>query len=133
MSAPPQFVVLHHTGWPGHADHYDLMLLLEPCDDGERRVLKTFATPADVFPDPAPEMFLKRIQDHRRAYLDYEGAVSGGRGAVTRVDAGPLRVLRTDATLGDIVVELSGARLRGDFALRHTDDGVYTFARCERC
>ena len=29
-----------------------------------------------------------RIGDHRSAYLDYEGPVSGGRGAVRREDGG---------------------------------------------
>lgn len=32
----------------------------------------------------------ERIDDHRRAYLTYEGAVSGGRGEVERVGAGVL-------------------------------------------
>lgn len=29
-----------------------------------------------------------QLADHRRAYLDYEGEISGGRGSVRRVSAG---------------------------------------------
>jgi hypothetical protein len=30
----------------------------------------------------------ERLPDHRKAYLDYEGPVSSGRGSVRRIDAG---------------------------------------------
>lgn len=34
------------------------------------------------------EIVAEVLPDHRRLYLDYEGPVSGGRGTVTRWDAG---------------------------------------------
>ena len=39
---------------------------------------------------PAPGVGIRAepLGDHRIAYLDYEGPVSGGRGSVTRWDAG---------------------------------------------
>ncbi|HKI33113.1 MAG TPA: hypothetical protein VKA46_14775, partial [Gemmataceae bacterium] len=48
--------------------------------------------------------------DHRRTYLDYEGPVSGGRGTVTRWDAGTC----TWEEEGEgVAIRLEGARLRG--------------------
>lgn len=57
----------------------------------------------------------RRIADHRRAYLAYEGAVSGQRGAVARVDAGEWRAIRQ--TEQEWEFELSGGRLAGRFLL----------------
>lgn len=36
----------------------------------------------------------RRIHPHRKAYLDYQGPVSGGRGAVRQVEAGTCEVLQ---------------------------------------
>ena len=60
-----RYVVLHHTGWRGHPDHYDLLLELA----AGRAKLKTFSTLQDTFPAQASE--LKLIRAHRRAYLAY--------------------------------------------------------------
>ena len=61
------------------------------------------------------------IGDHRAAYLDYEGEVSGGRGSVRRVDGGNYeRLLWTD----DLVrARLNGAQLVGVVELRRTEAG----------
>ena len=45
-------------------------------------VLKTWALPQP--PQPGVEMECTALADHRLAYLDYEGPLSGNRGAVTR-------------------------------------------------
>ena len=73
-----RYVVLHHTGFD--EDHYDLMLELEP---GSK--LSTWRMPH--WPPQAGDQFTA-IAEHRRDYLDYEGAVSGGRGSVRRVASG---------------------------------------------
>ena len=39
-------------------------------------------------PAPGESTCAEELADHRLAYLDLEGDVSGGRGAVTRVGAG---------------------------------------------
>ncbi len=61
----------------------------------------------------------KRIGDHRKAYLDYEGEVSGDRGHVTRVDRGTCELESVEHGLA--VARLSGERIAGRFSL--TADG----------
>jgi len=95
----PQFVLLEHR-WNGV--HWDLML-----EDGE--ALRTWAIDAPVV--PGAELPARLLAAHRRAYLDYEGPVSGGRGAVRRIDRGVYvpRVWREDR----VRVELAGTQLVG--------------------
>lgn len=99
-----QFVVLEHR-MPPHSsrqDHYDLML--------ERGgLLLTWALPR--LPDSGESVSAQRLADHRLAYLDYEGEVSGGRGVVSRHDRGPCRILHFAAD--KIVAELVGTQLIG--------------------
>jgi hypothetical protein len=57
-----------------------------------------------------------RLADHRLAYLDYEGPVSGGRGSVTRVACGEFE---WHAHLPECVeVVLQGDLLQGKAAIR---------------
>jgi hypothetical protein len=78
MSAPVRYVVLHHTG---HGEpHFDLMIEAEAGG-----ALMTWRLPTWPVDRPMP---VERLADHRRAYLDYEGPVSRGRGEVRRVAAG---------------------------------------------
>jgi hypothetical protein len=121
-----KFVVLHHTGWPGHCDHYDLMLQVEARQSDDDRVLKTFSTQADVF--PVPPVLLKKNVDHRRAYLKFEGEASDGRGRVERVDAGEFHFLDApDAIWQNVRLELFGNRLKGRFLLRCTGADEFSF------
>ena len=46
------------------------------------------------------------LTDHRIAYLDYEGPVSGNRGQVRRVDTGTYQIL--DSTDTVLLVDLMG-------------------------
>jgi hypothetical protein len=82
----PRFVILRHETPPGYAraTHWDLML---ECAG----VLRTWALPEP--PSPDCELVAEELPDHRLAYLDYEGDVSGNRGRVTRWDAGTYEVL----------------------------------------
>lgn len=57
----------------------------------------------------------RRIGDHRRAYLDYEGPVSGNRGQVRRVDRGTY--VTQDQQPAGWTVRLAGSRLSGTFRL----------------
>lgn len=75
---PNRFVILHHASPRG--DHWDLMLENE-------EALTTWALP----PQTLGEAFVctaAPLPEHRLAYLEYEGPVSGNRGSVRRVDAG---------------------------------------------
>jgi len=109
---PDRFVILHHRAVLG--DHWDLML-----ERGD--VLWTWQLLRDPtdranFPIPA-----RRIDDHRLAYLTYEGPISGDRGTVRRIDAGTYRL--DSAEEGSLVVRLEGATLQGVFTLIQTANG----------
>jgi hypothetical protein len=101
----PRFVVLCHES--SHAVHFDFML-----EAGE--VLKTWALPQP--PQPGVEMACTALADHRLAYLDYEGPISGDRGSVTRWDFGQYAVERQTAT--QWVVTLASEKLNGTATLR---------------
>jgi hypothetical protein len=58
------------------------------------------------------------VADHRLLYLDYEGPVSGGRGSVTRVDAG---AFAWEADNPDhLTIRLTGQRFAGRLVLQRT-------------
>lgn len=80
MRCAGRYVVLAHEGAPGGA-HFDWMLEA----GGVLATWRVPVAPADLPPGGAPA---ERIGDHRLAYLWHEGAVSGGRGTVRRVEAG---------------------------------------------
>ncbi len=103
---PARFVILHHRLDDG--EHWDLML-----EHGD--ILLTWQLlrePVDASSLPIPA---RRIGAHRKAYLEYEGPVSGGRGTVRRVDAGTVEIQElTEATCR---FSLDGGRLKGAFLL----------------
>lgn len=78
MRRAGRYVVLLHDH---PASHYDWMLEAE----GVLATWRVCAPPAAVSAGGLPA---ERLADHRLAYLDYEGPVSGGRGTVRRVEAG---------------------------------------------
>src|SRR5258708_65677 len=108
-----RFVVLHHTGWPSHSDHYDLMLDRSDGGDDAEKVLMTFGTKSDEFPNPGAK--LRRLADHRRAYLYFEGPLSAGRGTVKRADEGGFQMI--DGNPERMKFVLNGMRLKGTFTL----------------
>ena len=126
-----RFVLHHHTGWPRRSDHYDLMLEKGASPAGgspDSRPLFTLATEADKM--PARGVLLRRIGDHRAEYLTFEGEVSGGRGRVSRVDAGELAWLSsTDDPTEELRFRLDGKRLKGEFVLRPAGDGAFEMVR----
>ena len=84
-----RYVVLHHTG---HGEpHYDLMF--QRPDAHELRTFRSSVWPITT------RTLLTPLPDHRAAYLDYEGPVSGGRGDVRRIEAG--RFAGAGAQVGD--------------------------------
>ena len=101
-----RFVILHHVVAGG--EHWDLML----AHGGVLLTWQLAREPIDAASLPIPA---KRIADHRSAYLEYEGPISGGRGHVVRVDRGTVSIDRlTDRYCQ---VELLGERLTGRFRL----------------
>lgn len=106
----PRFVVLFHDA-PG-GPHYDWMF-----DVGD--TLKTWSLAES--PEADRKTTCRALPDHRRAYLDYEGPVSGNRGTVTRWDQGTYRVLEQTATRW--VLELEGVRLFGRVMFELSEGG----------
>lgn len=106
-----RYVILHHE--IGGGEHWDLML-----ERGDVlltwQLLREPVSPADL-PIPA-----HRIQDHRKAYLEYEGPLTGDRGIVKRVDHGAVTfVVFTESR---IEMDLCGERLSGRFRLSGVGD-----------
>ena len=98
----PRYVILLHR-MPACGErptHWDLMLEV---GDG----LRTWALSAE--PSQESSCDARQLADHRLAYLKYEGPVSGGRGEVTRWDAGQYSIERETAR--ELIVVLTGHRL----------------------
>jgi hypothetical protein len=95
-----RYVVLHHTG-SGEGDHFDFMLEVP---GNERLLTWRVMTPPQRW---GGDIAAKRIADHRKAYLTYEGEISGGRGRVERVREGTASVISVGH--GEMEVVLSGS------------------------
>jgi hypothetical protein len=103
-----RYVILLHETPPNHArgTHYDVML-------ESAGVLRTWAIPQP--PVDGCEIAAELLPEHRLYYLQHEGEVSGGRGSVSRWDAGTYKLhAETDLALE---VEVTGERLRGKLTL----------------
>ncbi len=100
----PRFVILRHDSPRG--EHFDFML-----EAGG--VLKTWALPRA--PEAGVEMNCEALADHRLAYLDYEGPISGDHGVVTRWDCGTYTVERQNDQ--EWAVALAGDKLVGQATL----------------
>lgn len=103
----PRFVILAHD-WP--APHWDLLLEAGP-------VLKAWRLRAQ--PAVGATVLAEPNYDHRLLYLEYEGPLSGERGAVTRWDAGTY-----DGELRDEwTVAITGTRIAGIARMRRIATG----------
>lgn len=116
----PRFVLLRHECPPGYIkpSHYDFMLEFdEVLWTWELRRLpaawsdKQDTTPEDTLP-------VTRLADHRLAYLDYEGPLTGNRGRVSRVLNGEFTVLAS--TPEQLELRLASAAYRGEVQLTAT-------------
>ena len=103
----PRFAILEHD-YP--ARHWDFFL-----EEGETLLTWRLSAP----PDSGAVVEALEMLDHRRLYLDYEGPVSGGRGAVKRWDDGTFEweVSERDR----FAVRLCGGRLQGLFRLERLE------------
>src|SRR5215472_18189906 len=105
----PRFAILAHDH---PAPHWDLFLEAGP-------VLRSWRLAAPLVPgapvaaEPSP--------DHRLAYLDYEGPVSGGRGTVTRVDTGMFSYQLDEPDC--VRIHLTGVRFAGSLIIEQAADG----------
>ncbi len=141
-----RFVILVHSGH-GPA-HYDFML-----EEGDHLATWQFEREA---PSPGPsghplpegeepaltrpfgplspvkgegQLVGRKIQDHRLAYLDYQGPVSGGRGHVRRCDGGEYRMIEAGAD--HLRFELCGQVAAGLFELLRQEGDSWILRRAE--
>ena len=102
-----RYVVLEHD----HPHlHWDFMLEA----DG---VLRSWRLPSP--PTEGLVVVAEKIGDHRLAYLDHDGPVSGGRGVARRWDRGEYVVADDGAIL------LTGGRWRGSVRFREMADAMW--------
>jgi hypothetical protein len=106
-----RFVILLHQTSGGN--HWDVML-----ENGS--ALTTWSIPPQDIPEKNFTCQTKRLPDHRMVYLDYEGEISGGRGNISRVDAGTYEALSVNR------FALHGAVFLG-FLTIDGDNGVMSF------
>ncbi len=104
----PRFVILRHEYSPDSSQrsHWDMMF-----EQGD--VLFTWA--CQQLPDRGTSVEASQLADHRLAYLDYEGPVSGERGSVSQWDQGEYQVIERSPARWD--VELQGEKLAGRLTL----------------
>jgi hypothetical protein len=105
----PRFVILEHD----HPElHWDFMLEV----DGGLRTWRLTTEPC-----AGEATYATPLSDHRLAYLDYEGPVSGNRGKVCRWDRGEYEVeVESEACL---TVRCRGVKVRGSVRLSRMPDG----------
>ena len=118
----PRFVLLLHDcpndrPRPTHCD-----LMLEAGD-----VLATWsfaALPRDwsrvegIAISDSNSVAAERLADHRLAYLDYEGPLSGDRGSVSRLDAGTFATIAQSPA--DWSLQIIGQSIRGQLDLQQS-------------
>jgi DNA polymerase Ligase (LigD) len=103
----PRFVVLTHDH---PLLHWDFMLE----QGGKLRTWRLAHAP-----DAGGPIEAEALVDHRLAYFDYEGPVSGGRGHVTRWDRGEYETVKSSPTR--VVMRLAGERLCGEAVLEQSE------------
>ncbi len=96
-----RFVILEHAR---DGIHWDVMVEVEPGGD-----LRTWTIDAE--PCPGRDLPARALPDHRRAYLTFEGEISGNRGTVRRWDEGTCEVEAWEPGLVRLV--LDGRQLLG--------------------
>ncbi len=103
----PGYVILTHDSPDG--THWDFMLEMGP-------ILATWAL--EEPPESGRTIRAKPLPDHRTAYLEYEGPISGDRGSVTQWDRGTYQLRQHDDQR--LVAILSDGKLSGSVTLEQT-------------
>jgi DNA polymerase Ligase (LigD) len=114
-----RFVIQRHCSPAG--DHFDFML---ECADA----MATWQLPA--WPPPCSSTLpATALADHRKAYLDYQGEISGGRGSVRIVDSGRYETLERREGLW--LVRLAGQVFSGSARLERSAGTAWTLSVAE--
>ncbi|MHB1035674.1 MAG: DNA polymerase ligase N-terminal domain-containing protein [Pirellulales bacterium] len=119
-----RFVLLRHESPPDsdRPAHWDFML-----ESGD--ALRTWSLTQP--PRVGETVSAQALLDHRLAYLEYEGPVSGGRGEVARWDWGTYQI-ESEAP-NALVLTLAGQRLSGRVTLARSEGegGAWTLELAE--
>lgn len=110
--------MLHHV--TGDGEHWDLML-----EAGDVLATWRLATPPSA---STGTIDAHHIGDHRKAYLDYEGPISGDRGHVRRIDRGTYFTVERSADRW--IIEMNGSLCYGRYLLSrkpNTPAGSWSF------
>ena len=126
-----RFVLLRHELPPGgeRPSHWDFMLERDgslatwAIDELPAMWARQLGVTVADSDDVAATVRAMRLPDHRLAYLDYEGQVSRGRGAVVRVATGEFSLLQESEQ--ELIVALTGPPLAGVVRIRHSGDDVW--------
>lgn len=137
MSPTPKlrWVLLWHECPPDYRDgsHWDLMLEREGVTDERRLATWSLSLLPKGWPgaagDASKEVEAITLADHRAAYLEYEGPVSGDRGTVTRVARG--EVTWREESERRVVVDLFN-NLQGEVTLVGDSGGLWRLEWRER-
>jgi hypothetical protein len=112
----PRFVVLHHETPADSArnSHFDLML-------EQSAALRTWAL--EKMLAVGESVLAEQLADHRLAYLEYEGDITGNRGRVRRLAAGQYDTIHADDD--SWIVQLQGDQLSGKLTLSCNDQTTH--------
>jgi hypothetical protein len=111
-----RFVILHHVQREG--EHWDLMLEHGPA-------LQTWQLERNPVEQWDRAIAARKIFDHRKDFLTYEGPISRNRGEVERVESGFMEWEKL--TDRECVVWLGGNIIAGTFRLRRRPDEESVF------
>ena len=103
--------------------HYDFRLEM----DG---VLKSWAVPKGPPTEPGIRRLAVQVEDHPVSYIDFQGDIAEGSYGAGRVeiwDRGEYELQQQEPDL--LTFELDGDRLRGEYALVHTDAANWLLLR----
>ncbi|MEK7509134.1 MAG: DNA polymerase ligase N-terminal domain-containing protein [Patescibacteria group bacterium] len=106
----PIFVVHKHAA--RHL-HYDFRLEMEGA-------LKSWAVPKGPSMNPADKRLAVHVEDHPLEYATFHGTIPEGEygaGKVEIWDKGTYRLVSGSVRGGELVVDLRGKKLKGQFAL----------------
>ncbi len=117
MSPVDSVLLLHRGHGP---DHYD-WFFEHPADRAGALVSWRVLTPIQ---DWASGFELERRPDHRRAYLHFEGPVSGDRGVVQAVSRGRIKVVHWSA--GAAILDLTMSGFAGRLQLQQSEGDRWT-------
>lgn len=107
--------------------HWDLLIESPGAVDDPALAAWQVSIPPNDFNMSRP-MAVRRLPDHRRIYLSYEGTISGERGHCRVIDGGSCDVIRADADLWQ--VRFAGQQLTGLYTLRKSSDDIgWTLAK----